>query len=168
MRDPLGDLWRRRFARSHRHKRQTSLHQSTDMGARRRHGAGEHEQGRGSRLGAIPDQILGQGRCRRNGVSAAEGAAPGVDERGVPRGIPVRRDQRGTAFAKLDVGGNYHGLDYPLFGMDIRENAIARAAAYLNQQANSRRSEPSFGQNRLQLVRIGAELPGVESARAGR
>jgi len=43
------------------------------------------------------------------------------------------RDQRGSQFAKLDVGGkNYHGLDYPLFGMDIRENAIVRAAAYGN------------------------------------
>jgi hypothetical protein len=31
----------------------------------------------------------------------------------------------------MDLGGhNYHGLDYPLFAMDIRENAIARVAAY--------------------------------------
>jgi hypothetical protein len=31
-----------------------------------------------------------------------------------------------------DMGGkNYHGLDYPLFHMDIRENARVRAAAYL-------------------------------------
>jgi hypothetical protein len=52
-------------------------------------------------------------------------------------GFLFARDQHGTPFAKLDVGGTYHGLDYPLFGMDIRENAIARAAAYLNQQANS-------------------------------
>jgi hypothetical protein len=28
-------------------------------------------------------------------------------------------------------GKNYHGLDYPLFHMDISENARARAAAYL-------------------------------------
>ena len=41
-------------------------------------------------------------------------------------------DQKGEPFAKLDMGGeNYHGLDYPLFHMDIRENAIARVNAYL-------------------------------------
>ncbi len=43
------------------------------------------------------------------------------------------QDQSGNPFGKVDVGGrNYHGLDYPIFGLDIRENAIARAAAYLN------------------------------------
>ncbi len=43
------------------------------------------------------------------------------------------KDQSGSQFSKVDVGGkNYHGLDYPLFGMDIRENAIARVHAYLN------------------------------------
>jgi hypothetical protein len=45
-------------------------------------------------------------------------------------------DLTGTPFAKLDVGGrNYHGLDYPLFAMDIRENAQARIATSLAQQA---------------------------------
>jgi len=35
-------------------------------------------------------------------------------------------------FGRMDLGGhNYHGLDYPLFAIDIRENAIARVAAYL-------------------------------------
>ncbi|HJW41894.1 MAG TPA: DUF3089 domain-containing protein, partial [Rhizomicrobium sp.] len=44
-------------------------------------------------------------------------------------------DLSGTPLAKLDVGGrNYHGLDYPLFAMDIRENAQVRVAAYLAQQ----------------------------------
>jgi hypothetical protein len=48
------------------------------------------------------------------------------------------KDQSGSQFGKLDAGGkNYHGLDYPLFGMDIRENAIARATAYLNQPGNN-------------------------------
>jgi DUF3089 family protein len=41
-------------------------------------------------------------------------------------------DQAGGPFAKMDMGGkNYHGLDYPLFGMDIRENAKARVTAYM-------------------------------------
>src|SRR5262249_20132493 len=34
-------------------------------------------------------------------------------------------------FAGLDLRRrNYHGLDYPLFHMDIRENSAARVAAY--------------------------------------
>jgi hypothetical protein len=44
------------------------------------------------------------------------------------------KDQSGTPFGNVDMGGkNYHGLDYPLFGMDIRANAIARVSAYLNR-----------------------------------
>ena len=41
--------------------------------------------------------------------------------------------QKGGPFGELALGMNYHGLDYPLFHMDIRENAIARVAAYLAQ-----------------------------------
>ncbi len=41
------------------------------------------------------------------------------------------KDQSGGPFAKGGLGGNYHGLDYPLFAMDIRRNAEARVAAYL-------------------------------------
>jgi hypothetical protein len=45
-------------------------------------------------------------------------------------------DQKGTPFGRLDAGGkNYHGLDYPLFAMDIRENAEARAEAYVAAEA---------------------------------
>jgi hypothetical protein len=44
-------------------------------------------------------------------------------------------DQSGSDFGKMDMGGkNYHGLDYPLFAMDIRENAKARVDAYLHAQ----------------------------------
>jgi hypothetical protein len=31
------------------------------------------------------------------------------------------------------AGGNYHGLDYPLFHMNLRKNAIERVAAYMGQ-----------------------------------
>jgi hypothetical protein len=34
----------------------------------------------------------------------------------------------------LAPGKNYHGLDYPLFYMDIRENAKARVRAYLDSK----------------------------------
>ncbi|HEX2590585.1 MAG TPA: hypothetical protein VHL34_03785, partial [Rhizomicrobium sp.] len=51
------------------------------------------------------------------------------------KGLLFVADQTGTPFGALDLGGkNYHGLDYPLFAMDIRENAEARANAYLSAQ----------------------------------
>jgi hypothetical protein len=43
------------------------------------------------------------------------------------------KDQSGGVLAKGAAGGNYHGLDYPLFALDIRENAEARVAAFLSQ-----------------------------------
>ena len=47
-------------------------------------------------------------------------------------------DQSGTPFGEAgDFGGTYHGLDYPLFYMDIRENAKLRVATYLAAQASS-------------------------------
>ena len=69
-----------------------------------------------------------------------------------PLGAPVRawtaaecragflfvKDQSGSQFDKFKlIGGNYHGLDYPLFAMDIRENAKARVTAYLSQTTGS-------------------------------
>jgi hypothetical protein len=48
------------------------------------------------------------------------------------QGILFVADQKGGPFDGSDLGGkNYHGLDYPLFHMDIRENAKVRAAAFL-------------------------------------
>ncbi|HEY0105009.1 MAG TPA: DUF3089 domain-containing protein [Rhizomicrobium sp.] len=49
-------------------------------------------------------------------------------------GFLFAQDQAGTPFAALAIAGkNYHGLDYPLFAMDIRENARARVTAFLAQ-----------------------------------
>jgi hypothetical protein len=49
-------------------------------------------------------------------------------------GILYSSDQTETPFgANNPIGGNYHGLDYPIFHMDIRENAKLRVAAYLAQ-----------------------------------
>jgi hypothetical protein len=49
------------------------------------------------------------------------------------RGQLMVADQSDTPFRGLEIGktGNYHGLDYPLFHMDIRENVRARIAAYM-------------------------------------
>jgi Protein of unknown function (DUF3089) len=48
-------------------------------------------------------------------------------------GFLFAQDQKGGPFAFAAVGHNYHGLDYALFAMNIRENAKARVAAYLSQ-----------------------------------
>jgi hypothetical protein len=46
-------------------------------------------------------------------------------------GLLTVADLDSGPFSHMDLGGrNYHGLDYPLFAMDIRDNAIARVAAY--------------------------------------
>jgi hypothetical protein len=48
------------------------------------------------------------------------------------KGLLTVADQGEGPFSGLDMGGkNYHGLDYPLFHMDIRENSQARVEAYL-------------------------------------
>lgn len=47
-------------------------------------------------------------------------------------------DQSDADWGKLAAGGsNYHGLDYPMFHMDIRDNAILRTQTYLRQQAEA-------------------------------
>lgn len=49
-------------------------------------------------------------------------------------GILWVADQTETPFGKLAVPRkNYHGLDYPLFHMDIRKNVAERVAAYLQR-----------------------------------
>jgi hypothetical protein len=46
-------------------------------------------------------------------------------------GLLTVADQDTGPFAHSNLGGhNYHGLDYPLFAMDLRDNAIARVTAY--------------------------------------
>jgi hypothetical protein len=48
------------------------------------------------------------------------------------QGQLIVADQSDTPFSKLTIraGDNYHGLDYPLFHMDIRANAPDRIAAF--------------------------------------
>ena len=52
-------------------------------------------------------------------------------------GVLYISDQTGTVFGEQGGsfgGGNYHGLDYPVFHMDIRENAKLRVQTFLAQQ----------------------------------
>jgi len=47
-------------------------------------------------------------------------------------GVLTVADQSGGPFKRMDMGGkNYHGMDYALFAMNLRENAKARVAATL-------------------------------------
>ena len=47
-------------------------------------------------------------------------------------GLLTVADQKDPRFAALDIGGgNYHGLDYPLFGEDIRQNALLRVRTFM-------------------------------------
>ena len=52
-------------------------------------------------------------------------------------GVLYISDQTGTVFGEQGGsfgGGNYHGLDYPVFHMDIRENAKLRVQTFLARQ----------------------------------
>jgi hypothetical protein len=51
-------------------------------------------------------------------------------------GFLFAKDQSGGVLRKGAAGNNYHGLDYALFAMDIRENAQARVAAYFSRAPN--------------------------------
>ena len=47
-------------------------------------------------------------------------------------GMLLVSDQSETPFGQAGaLGTNYHGLDYPLFHMDIRENTKLRVAAFM-------------------------------------
>lgn len=92
--------------------------------------------------GAVP--ISGRFSIRIWGDDAPQGVEFG------PLGAPIEAltwaacrdgrlyvaDQGGGPFDRFDLGGkNYHGLDYPLFHMDIRDNARLRAAVHRKRTA---------------------------------
>jgi|SRR5579871_277757 len=54
------------------------------------------------------------------------------------KGVLTVADQSKGPLSGMDLGRkNYHGLDYPLFAIDLRENAVLRAETFLMAQ-NSR------------------------------
>ena len=64
-------------------------------------------------------------------------------------GVLYITDQTGTSFGNAGGsfgGGNYHGLDYPVFHMDIRENAQRRVAEYFASMAADGREQASHSQ----------------------
>jgi hypothetical protein len=91
-------------------------------------------------VGAVPIsgefQIVVGGSRPATGMQfePLEGAIPNMLQAECKAGVLFVTDQSGTGFdAGLGSigGGNYHLLDYPLFHMDIRENAKRRVATYL-------------------------------------
>ena len=58
-------------------------------------------------------------------------------------GVLFITDQTDSPLASSSFGGgNYHGLDYPAFHMDIRHNAAARVAVYLAHYERQRAGSP--------------------------
>ena len=93
--------------------------------------------------GAVP--ASGQFQAELSGSLKATGVPFGPLAAPIPQmlqaqcrnGVPYISDQTDTGFGEQGGsfgGGNYHGLDYPVFHMDIRENAKLRAQTFLAQQ----------------------------------
>ena len=100
--------------------------------------------GREQHLGAVP--VSGRFQIQLTGDNAASGmvfeplAAPieHMLQAQCRNGVLFITDQSDTAFGSAGGffgAGNYHGLDYPVFHMDIRENAKQRVAVYLAAMA---------------------------------
>ena len=54
----------------------------------------------------------------------------------LPQILFFATDQTGTRFQAFGGSeGNYHGLDYALFYMDIRENAMLKVKTYLDNNS---------------------------------
>lgn len=94
--------------------------------------------------GAVP--VSGEFQIALLGEDAAKGVVFEPLQAPMPRmleaqcrgGVLFITDQTETDFGSTGGGfgaGNYHGLDYPVFHMDIRENAKRRVARYLAERA---------------------------------
>jgi hypothetical protein len=93
--------------------------------------------------GAVPAsgqfQVELSGALEATGVTFEPLAAPlpQMLQAQCKNGVLYISDQTGTVFGDQGGsfgGGNYHGLDYPVFHMDIRENAKLRVQTFLARQ----------------------------------
>ena len=88
-------------------------------------------------LGAVPASgeyhlaIMGSDEARGVEFGPLGEPMPGFVHARCDNGRLFVTDLSDTPFAAGAMGGTYHGLDYVLFYMDIRDNAIARVEAYL-------------------------------------
>ena len=107
---------------------------------------GGHE-GKEKHLGAVPMsgsfgvELSGDDSARGTEFETLRSPLSNYVEAQCKNGVLFISDQTGTEF-DLGAGfgaGNYHGLDYPIFHMDIRENVKLRVATFL---AENRNQEP--------------------------
>ncbi|MDX1734035.1 MAG: DUF3089 domain-containing protein [Halioglobus sp.] len=96
--------------------------------------------GRELHRGAVP--VSGEYHLEFAGSDAARGVQFDALKNPLPNYVEARceggrlyvTDQSGTQFSNFGgMGDSYHGLDYPLFYMDIRDNAILRANTWLER-----------------------------------
>lgn len=99
--------------------------------------------GMSSHAGAVP--VSGAFQVELSGEDLATGvvfeplaaAQVGTLDAQCKDGLLYITDQSETDFGNVGGsfgGGNYHGLDYPVFHMDIRENALLRTQTYVEKQ----------------------------------
>lgn len=109
---------------------------------------------RDQHAGAVP--VSGRFQIGLGGDDAATGVVfeplgapiPHLVQAQCRNGVLFITDQSGTAFGAIGGSfgqGNYHGLDYPIFHMDIRENARLRTAAYLAEQTAANPDPQTLG-----------------------
>ncbi|MAT94638.1 MAG: hypothetical protein CME59_18860 [Halioglobus sp.] len=95
--------------------------------------------GREQHVGAVPDS--GEYHVELSGDDAARDVIFAPHDAPLPKHVEAEcaggrlfvSDQSATPFGERGIAGNYHGLDYTLFYMDIRENAQLRVDAYLQE-----------------------------------
>jgi hypothetical protein len=81
--------------------------------------------------GAFSAQMLGDDAAQGMQFPPLGAPMPGLTWAECRAGYLYVRDLADTVFAALIIPGrNYHGLDYPLFHMDIRQNAEQRTRAW--------------------------------------
>lgn len=90
--------------------------------------------------GAVPQSgrfalaLWGRGKDTPNGIEfkPLESPLKNLTWAECRDGLLYVADQAGSPLGRLSLGNkNYHGLDYPLFHMDIRQNAELRVTTYL-------------------------------------
>jgi len=100
--------------------------------------------GRDQHLGGVPavgiyhTDLTGDDVAERGEIKPLSKPIGNLVEAQCKNGILFVSDQSETAFATSGrlTPHRYHGIDYPLFHMDIRENAKLRAQVYLDQQGS--------------------------------
>jgi len=102
-------------------------------------------EGKDMHVGAVPMsgvfdfELTGDDFAKGTQFESLKAPRTNLIEAQCKNGVLFISDQTGSEF-DLGAGfgaGNYHGLDYPIFHMDIRENVKLRVATFLDKNAHS-------------------------------